>query len=188
MALKDSMSQKLQAWEEWIHFENLSNGDCYWQKVEIAISGVILIARTRSRSNIVGAGCVPQLPPLRICEYHIPEIHSFGNWTFYKGFLLDEDTLWQPTRMRRSFGDKTMKKNGLVIASRKTEKSVLATALNNNADDDVFVTLSRWLIHLQQTVRTGLEQKVGKQTKAAVSADWFLSATHHITINIVECK
>ena len=42
-----------------------------------------------------------------------------------------------------TFEDKTVKKNGLVIASRKTEKSVLATALNNNADDDVFVTLSR---------------------------------------------
>ena len=125
-----------------------------------------------------------------ICEYHIPEIHSFGNWTFYKGFLLDEDTLWQPTRMGRTFGDK---KNGLVIADclAKDRLKWFGNCVgygNDNAGDDVFVTLSRWLIHLQQTVRTGLEQKVGKQTKAAVSADWFLSATHHITINIVECK
>ena len=42
-----------------------------------------------------------------------------------------------------TFEDKMVKKNGLVIASQKTEKSVLATALNDNTDKDVFVTLSR---------------------------------------------
>ena len=36
--------------------------------------------------------------------------------------------------------------------------------------------ISGWWIHLQ-TVRTGLNLEGGKQTKAAVSADWLLSAT-----------
>lgn len=115
LPLKDSMSQKLQAWEEWIHFENLSNGDCYWQKVEIAISGVILLAGTRSRPNIGRANCVPQLPPLRIyvnTTYQRYILWGSGHFTS-TCFLLDEDTLWQPTRMGRTFGDK---KNGLVIA------------------------------------------------------------------------
>ena len=186
------MSQKLKVWDEWIHFEILSNRDCYWQKVEIAISGVILLAGTRSRPNISGANCVPQLPPLRIyvnTTYQRYILWGSGHFT-NTCFLLDEDTLWQPTRMGRTFGDK---KNGLVIADclAKDRLKWFGNCVgygNDNAGDDVFVTLSRWLIHLQQTVRTGLEQKVGKQTKAAVSADWFLSATHHITINIVECK
>ena len=78
-------------------------------------SGVILLAGTRSRPKIGGANCVPQLPPLRIyvnTTYQRYILWGSGHFTS-TCFLLDEDTLWQPTRMGRTFGDK---KNGLVIA------------------------------------------------------------------------